>query len=251
MTCLPFQLVPSQALLGHQAPRLVQRPTAHQRFGLRKAIGDQQFVVMPQIGFVPFCRHHEFTRDHPRALMDQLVKRMLPVGPGFAPDNRAGVDRQIASVHRHGLTVALHLQLLEIGGQPGKAVVIWQNRARCMAQPLIVPNANQRQQNGHILVQLCGLEMTVHRLPAAQECFEAVSAQRNHQRKANRPPHRIAPANPILKAKNTLRRNTPFRRRFGVGRQRDEAPVGRHAIILQPRPRCARVGHGLNGGECL
>ncbi len=102
---LPVEFGLVQTLGSHRAARLVQRPAKHQRLGLREAVCDQQLVLMVQVVLVPAGCDHEFAGDHPRALMDQLVERMLPVGAGFAPDDGAGVHRQIGAVHADPLAI--------------------------------------------------------------------------------------------------------------------------------------------------
>ena len=66
-----------------------------ERLGLREDVG-QQDVVMPAQRRERVREGDEVARDQPRALMDQLVERVLSVGAGLAPVDRAGlvVDRR-------------------------------------------------------------------------------------------------------------------------------------------------------------
>ena len=105
MPCLAFQFGALQALLRHDRAGLIQGPSTQQRLGLREAVGHQQQMLMRQIRLMPFLRHKEFARDHPRALMDQLVKGVLAVGAGLAPDHGAGVGGQVAAVDGDALAV--------------------------------------------------------------------------------------------------------------------------------------------------
>ncbi len=52
-----------------------------QCFGLREEIRQQFAVMIPQ-RIMALCRCDKITRDQFGALMDQLIKRMLPVGAG-------------------------------------------------------------------------------------------------------------------------------------------------------------------------
>ena len=54
-------------------------------------------------------------RDQPGALMDQLIERMLAVGPRFAPVDRPCCCGDRLPVEGDVLAVALHRELLEIG----------------------------------------------------------------------------------------------------------------------------------------
>ena len=165
---------------------------------------------MAQLGFMPLGGDHEFTWDHISALMDQLVKRMLTVGAWFTPHNRARRDIQRLAIHADPLAIAFHFELLEIGRQPAQPFIIGQDRARAIATDLSVPKPNQRQHQWHVFRALRALEMDIHRLATTQERIKRVRADRNHQAKTDRAPHRVAPADPILEPKNPRHRNTEF-----------------------------------------
>ena len=72
--------------------------------------------MMLQIRFMTACGNHKFARDHARALMDQLIKRMLPIRARFPPNDGPRMIRQGGAVHGHALTIAFHFKLLKIGG---------------------------------------------------------------------------------------------------------------------------------------
>jgi hypothetical protein len=81
--------------------------------------------------------------DQPRALMNQLIERMLAVGAGFAPVNRAGLVIHFFPVERDVLAVALHRQLLKIRGKAFQVLFVGQNRHRLRAEKVVVPNRQQ------------------------------------------------------------------------------------------------------------
>ncbi len=210
MCGLPLELCAGVARIAHQRARLIQRATAQERLGLREAIGHQQAVMMRKLGFMTGGCHEEFAGDHSGALMDQLVKGMLAVGARFAPDYGAGRTLQQGTGHAHALAVALHLQLLQIGGQAGQTLIVGQDRAGAIAHRLMVPETDERQHHWHIL-QRCGvLKMVVHRLGPGEEFMEPLRSDGDHQRQTDRPPDRIAPANVIAKAKDAGRINAPI-----------------------------------------
>ena len=81
--------------------RLVQRAALHQRRRLRQAVGEQQVVVVLEVGLVAYGRRQELDRDDVGALVQQLEEGVLAVGAGLAPDQRAGRRRRRAAVERH------------------------------------------------------------------------------------------------------------------------------------------------------
>ena len=99
MARLAVQFVAGQPLGGHDGAGLVQGTAFHQCLGLGQAIGDQEVVMLGQICLVRTGGNHEFTRDHAGALVDQLVKRVLSIGAGFAPDNWTRMIGQIRPIH--------------------------------------------------------------------------------------------------------------------------------------------------------
>ena len=69
---------------------LLRRLAEGQRLGLGEDVG-QEHVVMAAQGVQRPAEGDEVARDEPRALMNQLVKRMLTVGSRLAPINGTGV----------------------------------------------------------------------------------------------------------------------------------------------------------------
>ena len=90
-----------------------------ERLGLRKNIR-QKNVVVPTKRCQRVTERDKVTRDEPRPLVDQLIERVLAVGAGFAPVDRAGLVIHFLPGKRDVLAVALHRELLEIGGEAGR-----------------------------------------------------------------------------------------------------------------------------------
>jgi hypothetical protein len=59
----------------------------------------------------------ELQWDDVRSLMEQLVERVLPVGPRFSEDHRSGGVAHLLSVRLTWLSVAFHIQLLQMAGK--------------------------------------------------------------------------------------------------------------------------------------
>ena len=207
--------------------------------------------MMRQFRLMPFGGDHEFTRNDVRALMDQLIKRVLPVGACRAPNNRTARRGDGRAVAGDRLAVTLHLELLEISRQQRQPLIIGQHRARGITADLAVPNAHQRVHERQIVGALGRTEMAVHRLRTAQHRIKRMRANRQHNAEANWAPQRIAPADPILKPEHLLGRNTKGFRRLQIAGERHKLRANIPAVILHPSPCSARIGHRLNRGKRL
>ena len=71
-------------------PDFLRRLAERQRLALGEDIGHQHIVMLAQ-RVQRLAEADEVARDQPRSLVDQLVERMLAVGAGLAPVDRAGV----------------------------------------------------------------------------------------------------------------------------------------------------------------
>src|SRR3954463_15712860 len=94
-----------------------------QRLGLGEHIGEQHVMMPAQ--WVPRPREcDEIAGNKSGALMDQLIKGVLPICAGLAPINRTrlAVDRRAGE--RDVLAVALHRQLLQISWEALEILVV-------------------------------------------------------------------------------------------------------------------------------
>src|SRR5262249_18717960 len=89
-------MVTLEHAVGHQPirhafrSRLLGSFPERERFGLGKDIGDEHVMMAAEW----ICRVREgdkVARNEPGSLMDQLVERVLSVGPGFAPIDRTRI----------------------------------------------------------------------------------------------------------------------------------------------------------------
>ena len=89
----------------------------------------------------------EVGRHQPGALVQQLVEGVLAVGARLAPHDLAGVASRPASPsQRHRLAVALHAQLLQVGGEAGQVLAVGQHRLGLGAEEVDVPDRDQPEQ---------------------------------------------------------------------------------------------------------
>ena len=154
-TCLQFA-----ACLGLSTP-------AHQRLGLRKAVGDQ-FIVVTLQWMLTAQGQNEVGRNQPGTLVDQLEEAVLRVGAGLAPDHSAGgiVDRD--AITGDPFAVALHVQLLQEGREMLEVLVVGDHRLGVGPAEIVVPDAEQRQDDRHIAFRRRLDEMLVHRVGTGQ-----------------------------------------------------------------------------------
>ena len=208
---------------------------------------------MVAFGVGTFGGGDEIGGDQGRPLVEELVERVLAVGAGLAEDHRAGGVVHGAPVPGDALAVALHVHLLQVGGQAAQGLIVGQHGMARRAQEIRVPHAEQGQDDRHVGLQGGAQEVFVHGAGAGQQGLEAVHAGGDGDGEADGRPQGIAPPHPVPEFEHVGRIDAERRHRVPVGRQRGEVP--RHGPIPQgagqPGARRGRVGQGLGGGEGL
>ena len=154
--------------------------------------------------------------------MNQLVEGMLAVGAGFAPVNRPGLVIHFFPVERDVFAVALHRQLLQIGGKAFQVLFVRQNRHRLRAEKVVVPNRQEAHEHRQVFLERRGAEMLVHLVKAVEHRAEIVRSNRQHRRKADGRIHRVASADPVPEAEHVGRINAERGHLLGIGRNRHE-----------------------------
>ena len=92
----------------------------------------------------------QVARHQLRALVQQLIERMLPVGARLAPDDGPGLIVDARSAQVDALAVALHLQLLQVGGKARQVLRIRHDTLRLGAEEIVVPDRQQPQQHRQV-----------------------------------------------------------------------------------------------------
>ena len=77
--------------------------------------------------------------------MNQLIEGMLAVGSRLAPVDRARVVSHALPLERHVLAVALHGELLEVGGEAFQILIVGQHRDGLRAEEVGVPDSQKSQ----------------------------------------------------------------------------------------------------------
>ena len=167
--------------VGHKPIRrafsfdLLRRFAESQSLGLREDIR-QQHVVVPADRIQCFGKTDKVARDQPRALMDQLIERMLTVGPRLAPVDGAGIVIDRRPFERDMFTVALHGQLLQICRKPLQVLLVGQNGNRLCAEEVVVPDGEQSHQHRQVAFERSAAEVFVYLVKAIQHRAEILGA---------------------------------------------------------------------------
>ena len=224
----------------------------HQRGALRKAVHQQDAVVRGVELVTRGDAGDEIDRDQMRALVEQLEHRVLRIGAHPAPGDRRGRAIDRLHVGSDALAVRFHFELLEVIGEQAEAFVIGEDRARLAPAHAGVVEIGEGRAQDEVGRAVGVAEMFVHRLGACEHGTEIVHPHRHRDRKADRGPDRIAPADAFLERQDARFVDAPFDRAFGIGGQRDHAPAGiGDAIVAQPFERAGGIGHRFDGGEGL
>src|SRR5208337_3177778 len=102
---------------------LLRRFAEGERLSLREDIRQQHVVVPPEsIQWAP--EGDEVTRNESRPLMDQLIEGVLAIGARLSPIDGAGVAGNGRSIQPDVLAIALHRQLLQIGGESLQVLLV-------------------------------------------------------------------------------------------------------------------------------
>src|SRR5262249_44393130 len=178
---------------------LISGLAERQRLRLGEHVGEQH-IVMPVQGIKGLSKRDEIAGYESRSLMDQLIERMLAIGPRLTPINRPGFVIHRNAVDRYVLAIALHGELLEIGWKALEVLLIRQHSDGLSAEEVVVPDAKQAHQNRQVVLEWRRAEMLVHLMEAAEHGVEIVRADSHHGREPDGRIHRIAAADPIPEA---------------------------------------------------
>jgi len=151
-----------------------------QGLGLREDIRHEQILVTTE-RVEGFDEGDEVAGDHAGALVDELVETMLAVRAGLAPVDRAGVGVHAGAVEFHRLAIALHRELLEVGGEALEVLFVGQDGDGLRAEEVVIPNGEQAVEDGEVFLERSGAKMLVHLVKSSEEFAEIVRADGNHR----------------------------------------------------------------------
>ena len=151
-----------------------------QRLGLGEEVRHEQVLVVVDLG-VGVDEADEVARNEPGALVDELVEGVLAVGARLSPHDRPGHARDRLAVERHRLAVALHVELLEVGGETRQVLAVREDRLGLGAEEVVVPEPDQTEQDGKVVVERRGAEVLVDGVEARKHLAEPIGPDGDHQ----------------------------------------------------------------------
>lgn len=92
-------------------------------------------------------------RPHGPTLVDELVKSMLAIGPRLPPHNGACLVVHTGARFGDVFPIGLHVALLEVRSKAVQVLVIGQHGMRLTPKAVDVPDSQQGQQDGGVLLQ--------------------------------------------------------------------------------------------------
>ena len=230
-----------------------------QGVGLREEVAHELVVVGDPLS----CQLHGLLGGHggdkvardDAALVDELVEGVLPVCPRLPEVDLASGGRQRGPVERHALAVALHRQLLDVGGELPEGLLVGQDCVRGVAEEGRVPDGDEPHEHREVLGCRGRPEVAVHVPHALEEALHDGEAVLEGQ---GQHPHgrgdRVAAPDPLPEAKHVVLGVDPeLGDQLGVGADGDHVLGDRGASELggDPGADAAGVEHRLGGREGL
>ena len=212
---------------------------------MRDEVGDELLVVVAD-WVLSLDGREEVAGNEFRSLVDELVERMLTVRAGLAPDDRTGgvIDALVVDVD--ALAVALHIALLQVGGEPTKILVVGEYRDGFGVPEVVVPDSEERHDDRNIFTERRRAEIFVDFMGAGKKLFEILESDRKRDTQTNRAPKGITSADPVPEFEHVLRIYAKLFDGVAVCRKRDEMLRDRLFVLRgaeEPRLGGFRVCH--------
>lgn len=109
-----------------------------------------------------FCELSQWNSKNTPYLMNKLIKCMLTVCARLTPNNRSRTVADTFTSLGNRFSVTFHITLLEIRSKSMHILIVWKHCRRFGAVKVRIPNSQQSQNDGCILVQWGCLEMLIH-----------------------------------------------------------------------------------------
>src|SRR4051812_44331104 len=139
---------------------LIRRLSNRERLSLGQDVCDQNVMVTANWIQGPVERY-EIARNDLRALVNQLIKRVLPVSTRLAEVDCARFIRYGRTVEHDPFPVAFHGQLLQISGESFQILFVRQNGDRMGTEEVVVPDRKQAHEHGQIAIKGSSAEVLV------------------------------------------------------------------------------------------
>ena len=161
----------------------------------------------------------------------------------------------MGAIEFHMLAVALHGELLEVGGEAFQVLVVGQDGDGLCAVEVVIPQGQEAVEDGDVLLERRGAEVLVHRMESGEHFAEVVRAEGDHVGEADGGIHRIAAPYPIPEAEHVGGVDAELGDLLGICGNGDEVLSDGGFVTTQTgeRPLAGRggIGHGLQRGKCF
>ncbi len=204
----------------------------HQSFRLGEEVGKQLLVVIANL-VVAVGRGDEVARNHLGALVDELVEGMLAVGTRFAPEDRTRLVVHALGIAVNGLAVGFHVGLLEVGGEAVEVLVVREHGVARSAEEVVVPNADEGEDDGQVLVSRSGLEMLIHFVSTLVELHVVFEADAEADGEADCRPQGVTATHPVPEFEHVGSIDTECCDSFGVGGESHEVLGDRLFVAIE------------------
>ena len=135
---------------------------------------------------------------------------MLTIGAGFSPENLTSVVEDRRAIAANRLTVGLHGELLEVGGETVQVLRIREHCVGISAQEVRVPDVEKAHDQREIFLRRCRGEVLIDCAHSAEEFLEMVRPNGNCQRGTDCGIYRVASAHPAPESEGIRRVDTEF-----------------------------------------
>jgi len=116
----------------------------HEGFGLGKEVGCEHFVVLVILDrVVTLSRHDEVCWNELRALVKQLIKRMLRIGSWLSEQDSTCRILDVFATSCYAFPIRLHGKLLQIGGESVKVLIKGRYEMCLSPKEIRVPDTKQ------------------------------------------------------------------------------------------------------------
>ena len=133
-------------------------------------------------------RNHadEIGRNQFRALVNELVIRVLTVRARLSPNDLACLRAHCATPTIDGFAIALHRQLLQVRREMREVVAVRQHGESLCTKEVVVPNADEPEDKREVPLHRCTPEVLIDESKSFEHFGEVVRSDGDHQSQSDR-----------------------------------------------------------------
>lgn len=200
---------------------LIRSLADHEGLSLSKEVGGKHLLVLVVVNWVvALGSQDEVGGNELCALVEKLVEGVLCVGGRLTKQNGASRVLDVVAAASNGLSVGLHGQLLEVGGEPVHVLIeagpsqskfrlirnanLRRDKVRLGTKKVRVPDTEQTTNDGNVLLKRSLLEVLVHGVCTSKQLVEVVEANVESNAQTNGTPDTVTSTDPVREAKHVL-----------------------------------------------